>query len=501
MHGTRGPGHRKYLIAYLAVMAVWPGAGALAQAPPQRLRESSIGPRAVDVLQYVYLTDISHVDGKYEANLWDRYHHSFARLQPIPGLDQFTVDKSDPKPLKGKVISITDREVLFDVDGQHFGIHLGQNMADALAKLVDRVPEQDVAGKREGNEQEAQKGGDPIQMEWRQKPWGEVLEWLSDQSGLPVIASSKPTGTLSMSGSKTSYSLPEVVDILNEALTSHRLVLIRRDKSFIVVPADGAIDRTLVPSVRIEDLGGRGNSELVSVVLPLKAPVSEDVAQEVKKLLGPLGAVTAVGKANQLVLQDTAGNVKRIVQVLKESDAKAPATGRTKTVSMDVRDKPWSSVLQWLSEITGLPVISPSTPTGTLTFISPRKKDYTIAEVIDILNDVLATQSLLLIRGERSIHLVPADQRVEPGFIPRVSTEELSQRGQSELVSVVVVLRSAPAKELVPEIKKLLGPFGEVVALSNRLVIQGKAGNLQNIVRTIADIEAKSASEKPRVAK
>src|SRR6516164_6425379 len=63
-----------------------------------------------------------------------------------------------------------------------------------------------------------------ISFEMRDKPWlGEkgVLEWLSDQTGLPVsISSAKPTGTLTFinphaGGPPKQYSLAEVIDILN----------------------------------------------------------------------------------------------------------------------------------------------------------------------------------------------------------------------------------------------------------------------------------------------
>src|SRR5438105_601475 len=66
----------------------------------------------------------------------------------------------------------------------------------------------------------------------------------------------------------------------------------------------------------------------------------------------------------------------------------APEAPKTplKTVSFEMRDKPWSSVLEWLSDQSGLPVVSSDKPQGTFTFVSPKGKTYTIPEVIDILN-------------------------------------------------------------------------------------------------------------------
>ena len=79
-----------------------------------------------------------------------------------------------------------------------------------------------------------------------------------------------------------------------------------------------------------------------------------------------------------------------------------------------MRDKPWigekGSVLEWLSDQTGLPTSTSSAkPTGTLTFISPREldgkpKQYALPEVMGKTRvsvegpDVLATPDEMVIR-------------------------------------------------------------------------------------------------------
>src|SRR5206468_1120370 len=71
-----------------------------------------------------------------------------------------------------------------------------------------------------------------------------------------------------------------------------------------------------------EQLEGRGNTELASVVIPLKTLVAEDLLPEVKKMMGPFHNAVALGKANQLVLQDTVGNLKRVYKTLKDIEEK-----------------------------------------------------------------------------------------------------------------------------------------------------------------------------------
>jgi hypothetical protein len=123
-----------------------------------------------------------------------------------------------------------------------------------------------------------------------------------------------------------------------------------------------------------------------------------------------------------------------------------------------------------------------------------------MTEIIDIVNDSLQMQKHILIRGERSLLIVPNDEKIDPGLLPRVQPEDLDKRGQTELVSVVIPLRSLVADDLGPEIKKLLGPFGEVAVLkkANQLLIQDTASNLRRIYQMIKDLEAKSGKEGSR---
>jgi len=158
-----------------------------------------------------------------------------------------------------------------------------------------------------------------LSFEMREKPWSVVLEWLSDKAGLPVITSHKPAGNFTFIAppGDQQYTIPQVIDIINDALQAQKLILINRKTSLTIVPADGKIDRALLPQIPVEDLDAHGNTELVTLVLPLTSLVAEEVAPEVKKLMGPFGEAVPLARANQLVLQDTVGNLKLIYKTLK----------------------------------------------------------------------------------------------------------------------------------------------------------------------------------------
>ena len=62
-----------------------------------------------------------------------------------------------------------------------------------------------------------------------------------------------------------------------------------------------------------EELNTRGKTEIVSIVLPLKAQNAEDFASEIQKMLGPYGQVQALSQSNQLWLQDQVATLRQIL--------------------------------------------------------------------------------------------------------------------------------------------------------------------------------------------
>jgi type II secretion system protein D len=173
-------------------------------------------------------------------------------------------------------------------------------------------------------------GEKPISFEMRNKPWPDVLEWLADQSGLEVVSSQKPTGTVTFIAPRNKakkYTIPQIIDILNEQLMAQKMVLVRRTNSFTILSSAGPIDSALLPRVEVGDLANRGDTELVTLVLPLNALVAEEIVPEVKTMLGITGNgppgvanVTPLERSNQLILQGTVAQLKRVIQNLKENE-------------------------------------------------------------------------------------------------------------------------------------------------------------------------------------
>jgi type II secretory pathway component GspD/PulD (secretin) len=179
----------------------------------------------------------------------------------------------------------------------------------------------------------------------------------------------------------------------------------------------------------------------------------------------------------------------------KKKEEKAEEKSPEKRVAFNMSEKPWGSVLSWLADQTGKSIITQIKPTGSFTFISPKGKLYTIPEVIDIINEALlsgsATQKYYLINGERTFTMVPADEKIDPALVPRITVEQMKEHGKTELVSIILKLRTQVPADIAPEVKKMMGPFGEVVAMekAQQLILTDTVSNLRRIVKTLTDID------------
>jgi type II secretion system protein D len=186
----------------------------------------------------------------------------------------------------------------------------------------------------------------------------------------------------------------------------------------------------------------------------------------------------------------------------KATETKPPE----KRIAFEMRDKKWSEVFEWLGDHTGLKVISPYIPGGTFNFIAPRDANkqpqtYTIPEIIDIINEGLLvnpeTQQYVLLRRKQSFTLQPANEKIRPEILERISVEDLPKHGKTEIVSVILQLNAVVAEDLAPAMKKLVGPFGEVVAIEafNQLYLQDTVGSLERIIKTIKAVEGSGSAQ------
>ena len=170
-------------------------------------------------------------------------------------------------------------------------------------------------------------GQKTLSINFDNKPWTDVVDWFGRESGLVWVGSIKVPGSFTVKAAPDQkFTIPEIVDLMNEQLLVKKFLLIRRGMSFTILPADEPIDPTLIPRIAVDELPGRGRTEIVQVVAPLKTLAIQETVPELEKMLSPFGAVTPLTGANHILLQDTAGNIARILTTLNIAESETVGT-------------------------------------------------------------------------------------------------------------------------------------------------------------------------------
>lgn len=162
-----------------------------------------------------------------------------------------------------------------------------------------------------------------LRFQFSESPFGQVLDFMARQTGLPVIReASVPQGTLTFI-SASDYSLAEAIEILNLNLAMHSVRLEHEDEFlYLRTLTDAARRATPVSSGDDLDLLDRG--EYVTVYLPLNNAVASAVLPQLQALVKEPGAVQAVDSQNMVILVETAAQAKRIRELVNQIDAVRP---------------------------------------------------------------------------------------------------------------------------------------------------------------------------------
>ena len=170
-----------------------------------------------------------------------------------------------------------------------------------------------------------------------------------------------------------------------------------------------------------------------------------------------------------------------------------PAAAPEKTVTVSWDNAPWQEVLDAYGKDTGLILVTTVRPTGSVTIKPPGAgRKFTLAEVTDLLNEAMIPQKFMIIRRQASFYIQPADEKIDPTLLQRIDHSELPKRGKTEVVLCNVgPFKAISASEVMPEVDKMLTPFGRAVLLTNANAIQvmDTAGNISRIQKTLEDYE------------
>jgi hypothetical protein len=165
-----------------------------------------------------------------------------------------------------------------------------------------------------------------VHLDFEKATWKQVLAWLTEETGKPLITNYVPPGTFTFHGpADKKYTIPEVVDILNDTLmgegTTQPFELVNRQRTFTLIPADergeGRIWR-----VPVEGLAECGKHQYVSVIYPLWHLDADEFAPWVRLAMGDDGEVIPIKTqwSNRLILSARAGKLREICKWIGERE-------------------------------------------------------------------------------------------------------------------------------------------------------------------------------------
>jgi len=167
-----------------------------------------------------------------------------------------------------------------------------------------------------------------LRFTFKDAPYDQVLDFLARETGLPVIREADLPPTPVTFISAADYSVAEALEVLNRMLFMHGLQ-VRRESNFLLL-------------TRLEDLKalgekfvgeippGVGDTQFVTVVIPLLNATAEQLADRLKVLSGKHGAIAALPQQNALVVVDTAAQCRRIRELVEQLDQDPPSDSQVR---------------------------------------------------------------------------------------------------------------------------------------------------------------------------
>jgi RNA polymerase sigma-70 factor (ECF subfamily) len=187
--------------------------------------------------------------------------------------------------------------------------------------------------------------------------------------------------------------------------------------------------------------------------------------------------------------------------------AKPPAE---KQYAFEMKEKPWKEVIEWFADVSGLRYTGKETPPGAFTFTPPKGKQYTIPEIVDILNEALLADKktpYLLIRRPKqppagTFALVPADQKLPPLSL-RIDLEDLDKFGRTEIVWVEVRLKGGHSAEVIAVLRKHHSPWGSATTTGGGrlLMLTDTTAAVREIIKALRAADELAEGAAPRTFK
>jgi len=300
--------------------------------------------------------------------------------------------------------------------------------------------------------------GKTLRFNFRNQKWTDVLAWISKEADLSLVMETPPPGTFTYADSKD-YSTIEAIDLLNGWLLTKGFTLVRRERMLMCLDLKGGLPEGTIPRITLAELATRGRYEFVSVLIPLEGRPPEAVLLEVKPLLGSYGKAEPLAQTQQILVSDTAANLRLIEQIVQK---------------IPIPQKPVTP-----------PAVDPPKPVLTVYPIehaNPKQAGEVLKQIIA--GTVVVDEKALQI----SVNAIPAEQDKAKTIIAQLeSNQGPDTQPKLQLYSVTV----SDADQMLATVK-LIAPDGQyrIDAVSGKLVAWATENDQAHIAESLQMIQA-----------
>ncbi|MCE7973010.1 MAG: hypothetical protein DYG92_01605 [Leptolyngbya sp. PLA1] len=254
---------------------------------------------------------------------------------------------------------------------------------------------------------------DDIGFTFKDAPVDQVLDVFAREGGVPIIFEAAiPQGTVTFVSSAR-YSFADALSILNLNLARFGVHLRKQDQYLYLATLQDASKKPIAVPADAASLARLSPDQIVTVSIPLDNARVEQVAEQVKQLVGSFGGVLPIPTQNMLIVVDTAAQVKRIREIVQSIDARKPADasfklfplkyGQAETILNSLKglvgerqktvivDKDGSQRTVQDTQVAGLNLVA-DPRTNSIIAVGPEARIRTVEEVLGLL-DVPATEA------------------------------------------------------------------------------------------------------------
>lgn len=170
---------------------------------------------------------------------------------------------------------------------------------------------------------------DDIRLDFKEKPWKEVLAEVSKPLGLSVQIEFDPPGTFTYTEAKA-VPPEKALEIIHGALLDRGITLIRNGKLLVAVRLAENLHQTLTSFTPVSEIVVRRDNLPVFTTIKLNSLTGTQVKGELASLLSPRGKIAETGVANRIAVWDRCDCVREFIKMLAVVDA----PGKNNTVPL-----------------------------------------------------------------------------------------------------------------------------------------------------------------------